>query len=478
MILNNIIFGSQSSELEEESVVSDHLTNYKLFNDGFDSPQLQQLKIFRRLSENIPFNNGSSFSGEVHFQNAYKTPVQRWFPYREGYSTNLVTSFIKELNISGVVFDPFSGTGTTLLAARRHNLQSFGIDVNPISVLVSKVENATYSAEDVLSFENELSNIENIVQSNNILHTLFPLADKVFNTEILQALLHLKAFIRSIKQEKIQNLFFVAWLSIIEEVSNIKKEGNGIKYRNRKRTANGYINLEKTSWEKQVFPLNKFDFVKSKLIFRLNAILEDITDNYGICKKEPIVFPGSCLDFDQFFSNQIQFTFFSPPYCNCFDYFEIHKVELWLGDFVKNKEDFRSLRSTGFRSNTNALNHKPINYLNPNLENLIALFQKEKLWSKRIPDVIRGYFDDMNTLLSKLYKQTTKGGYVGIVVGNSAYSGVIIPTDLLIAQLGKQIGFKSTNVIVTRHLTTSSQQKKELSILKNYLRESVVLFKK
>ena len=124
------------------------------------------------------------------------------------------------------------------------------------------------------------------------------------------------------------------------------------------------------------------------------------------------------------------------------------------------------------------MNHKPIVYKNEHLENLISLFDSDKLWNNRIPSVVRGYFDDTHTLLNKLYQQTTKDGYVGIVVGNSAYSGVIIPSDILIADIAKEIGFKVKNIFVTRHLTSSSQQKKELEILKNYLRESIVLLQK
>ena len=84
----------------------------------------------------------------------------------------------------------------------------------------------------------------------------------------------------------------------------------------------------------------------------------------------------------------------------------------------------------------------------------------------------------MNTLLNKLYQQTVRGGYVGIVVGNSAYSAVIVPTDILIAEIAKEIGFKVKNIFLTRHLTTSSQQKQGLAFLKNYLRESIVLLEK
>ncbi len=462
----------------ELSIIGEPIGTLSLFEKSFSDIQTAQMEIFKLLERNAPLISASSFSNQVHFQNAYQTPVQRWFPYREGYSTRIVNAFIKELKITGNVFDPFSGSGTTLLAARHNGLHSFGIDVNPISVLVATVENEKYSNSDIINFSSEIEKLKLISKSNEVFQTSFDLADKVFNSEILQSLLQLRSHIKSIKNKKIQNLFFVAWLAIIEIVSNIKKEGNGIKYKNRKRTPSGYINIDKEVWEKQAFPEDKFSFVTIKLTKHLEIISEDIKNNFGSCKKQPKIFKGSCLEFDKMFSDEIQFTFFSPPYCNCFDYFEIHKVELWLGGFVKDKKEFRLLRNTGFRSNTNSLNHKPIIYKNEYLEGLISLFDSDKLWNKRIPSVVRGYFDDTHTLLNKLYQQTTKGGYVGIVVGNSAYSGIIIPSDVLIADIAKEIGFKVKDIFVTRHLTTSSQQKQGLEPLKDILRESIVLLEK
>jgi DNA modification methylase len=453
---------------QQDVVLSKELKNH----------QTEQLKIFYQLEQGVSMCSAPSLGNQVHFQNAYQTPIQRWFPYREGYSTRLVNAFLKELHIHGDVFDPFSGSGTTLLAARQKNLNSFGVDVNPISVLVARVKNENYTWEDIENLKEEINNLRAVLRSGKPFSTAFMLAEKVFNEEILQSLLQLKFHIRHIQNVKIQNLFFVAWLSIIEEVSNIKKEGNGIKYKNRKRTSAGYITINKQDWEQQVFPEDKFSFVKNKLVQHLTIILHDITENFGESSHQPKIFQGSCLNFDEFFSDEIQFTFFSPPYCNCFDYFEIHKVDLWLGDFIKNKEEFRALRSTGFRSNTNSLNRKPVVYKNEHLEKLIALFDANKLWNEKIPNVVRGYFDDTHTLLKKLYQQTVPGGYVGIVVGNSAYAGVIIPTDTLVADIAREIGFSIKNIFITRHLTTSSQQKQHLAFLKNYLRESIVLLQK
>lgn len=462
----------------ELSVANEPYESLSLFDNSFSNIQLEQLNIFKSLEKNAPLLNANSFSNQVHFQNAYQTPVQRWYPYREGYSTKLINAFIKELKITGNVFDPFSGSGTTLLASRQNNLNSFGIDVNPISVLVAKVENEKYFNNDIVKFALEIEKLKSVSKSNEVFQTLFDLADKVFNFEILQSLLQLKYYIKNIQDEKIQNLLFVSWLAIIEDVSNIKKEGNGIKYKNRKRTRNGYINIDKNIWEEQVFPKDKFSFVKLKLVNHLEIVLSDIKNKFGSCDNQPKIFKGNCLKFDEMFSDEIQFTFFSPPYCNCFDYFEIHKVDLWIGDFVNDKKEFKLLRNTGFRSNTNSLNHKPIVYKNEHLEGLISLFNSDKLWNKRIPSVVRGYFDDTYTLLNKLYRQTSKGGYVGIVIGNSAYSGVIIPSDVLIADIAKEIGFIVKNIYVSRHLTTSSQQKQELEPLKSYLRESIVLLEK
>jgi len=449
-----------------------------LFATKINDLQEQQIKIFDELKKDLPLTKATQFKNQVNFQKSNFLPVQRWFPYREGYSVELVKTFIKELNIKGLVFDPFAGSGTTLLAARHSNVNSIGFDVNPISVLVAKVENDIYDANTITILKQEIEKFKTINEANEHLETKFELADKVFNKDILQTLLQTKNHIKNIANSKVKNLFFVAWLSIVEEVSNIKKEGNGIKYKNRKRTKQGYINIDKEVWEKQHFPQDKFEFVKLKITNQVKKMLVDLVENYGPVKCKPVVYNNSCLEFDKHFSDSIDFTFYSPPYCNCFDYFEIHKVELWLGEFVKNRNEFKQLRNTGFRSNTNSLNHKIIEYNNQSVENLISMFEVDKLWNKKIPNVIRGYFDDTKTLLQKIYKQTKKDGYCGIVVGNSAYTGVIIPTDLIICDIAKEIGFKVEKFFITRHLTTSSQQKKQLEFLKDYLRESIILLKK
>jgi hypothetical protein len=458
--------------------IEESTRQYRLFQGEFKDRNARQLEVFQGLEKRLPFFEARTFRDHVHFQYTSRVPVQRWYPYREGYSVKLVDSFLKELDITGNTFDPFVGSGTTLLASRIRDLNSFGIDINPVSTLIARAENEKYTTADIEEFDKHTERTANVREAPHDFQTSFALAGRVFNKEILKSLLQFKRHISRMEDEKVRRLFSLAWLSIIEDVSNIKKEGNGIKYKNRKRIPGGYISIEKDTWERLNFPPDKFNFVRDKLLYQLKVISDDLRHSYGKCDKRPEIYDGSCLEFDGYFPDEIQFSFFSPPYCNCFDYFEIHKVELWLGGFVNSREDINRLRSKGFRSNIGALDNKPITYDNKHVESLTEMFDPTRLWSKKIPSVVRGYFDDMAALLRKIHSRTSRRGLVGIVVGNSAYSGIIIPTDELIADIGQDIGFKVKGIYIARHLTTSSQQKKELESLRSYLRESIVLLEK
>ena len=210
--MDKYTYGSTFENFRVERMVSEPYPQPGLFDETIEGAQGEQLKIFHKIENRFSMLDGSSFSDQVHFQNAYKTPVQRWFPYREGYSTRLVDAFINELKITGIVFDPFSGSGTTLMSARTNNLASFGVDVNPISVLVSRVENENYCVKDIKNMTIEIKKFLSLTRSNKNFETPFYLARKVFNNDILQSLLQIKKYVMEIESEIIRNLFFVAWL--------------------------------------------------------------------------------------------------------------------------------------------------------------------------------------------------------------------------------------------------------------------------
>ena len=215
----------------------------------------------------------------------------------------------------------------------------------------------------------------------------------------------------------------------------------------------------------------------NKIINNINNIIDDLQNN-TISAPEPTMLLGSSMEKVLDIPEQIELTIFSPPYVNFFDYFEIHKTELWLGGFIKSQDELKQLKRTGLRSNASATVSKHLVNTNESVLHLTSILETKKLWSNKIPVVVAGYFDDMETLLRNLYIKTQVGGRVAIVVGNSAYAGIIIPSDLLIAEIGEKIGFIAEEIVVTRHLTTSSQQRKYLKDVMDFMRESIVILRK
>ena len=108
------------------------------------------------------------------------------------------------------------------------------------------------------------------------------------------------------------------------------------------------------------------------------------------------------------------------------------------------------------------------------LDVLIENLNGRVLWDKKIPLMLKLYFSEMFELLDSIYVSLEKNGFCSIVVGNSAYGGVIFPTDLLLARYAEKNGFEIDKIEVDRYIITSSQQYQSTFNQKRFLRESVV----
>jgi len=452
--------------------------------EGIDQEFIDRIskmrRIFSVLNEGINVKKAPKNSELIVNFSDFKYPIHRWFKYREGFSPDLIK---RVLNINGIqrrVLDPFCGSGTTLVATNELGIEAVSFDINPMATFVSRVKTRYYTKEDIENIKKIVPNVLDILDLRERAHVpKLKIIDKIFNSEILDALLKIKHKISEIQDEKYRDFLKLGWLAILESVSNTRKEGNGIKYKFTKRTSRGYISLPQKKWETEYFGKDKSGFVIKRLKEKYNEMISDLEkSNSTSC--EPRLYTESALRLTDFLeSNSITTAIFSPPYANCFDYFEIFKIELWMGDFVKDYKDLRDLRSRALRSNVNT--HLDVSGRElelPELNELINLMREEKLWDKNVKKVVRGYFEDMGVVLREIYQILEPGGKCIIIVGNSAYADVLIPTDLLLTKIATQIGYEDAEIQVIRHLTTSSQQKKKLSGVKEYLRESIIVLSK
>ncbi len=406
----------------------------------------------------IKINKDNKFSTLVNFKKNQNEKIHRWFNIKEGYSKELIFALIDDFKIKdGYIIDFFNGSGTTSLASKEKGFKYFGFEINPFLYLLSITKNADYTRKDIekilLTKKYLFENYKKVKKQKEV---KLGILKNVFKQN-LDDLLKIRTVIFEIKDEKIRNFFIIAMTSILDIVGYAKKDGNGLKY-----------------------PKNKkiHDFIKT-FDNKINLMVEDLlTIDY---KNKPLskIFLADSRNINEKVIKKIKqsasLVVFSPPYANCFDYSEVYKLELWISGYVNNYEDLLKIRNDSLSSHLNKkLDSYDDYYL---LKNDLLKLRNTKMWSKKIPQMLNGYFIDMEKVLKNSYIALKKKGICVIIVGNSAYSGHIIETDKILSKIALKIGFTSARIIIARKLRASSQQAKLLKN-SNSLRESLIILQK
>ena len=142
-------------------------------------------------------------------------------------------------------------------------------------------------------------------------------------------------------------------------------------------------------------------------------------------------------------------------------------------DLVNTYEGFVNLRKNAMRSHVQ-IKHGLIETLEiPALKNVLSQLEKNKKdhWNNELLNMVKGYFKDIDILFEQLSKKMIVGGKVYFNVANSAYYGVHIEVDKIVASIAQYHGFLIEEIRQARNLKPSIQQKNLISTL----RESVIV---
>ncbi len=432
---------------EEKTIV-----NEKLHDDLHSA----YIKIIKSLQKLYPVHEDKFFANLVNFKENKILPKHNWFLYKQGYAENLVKEIIKREKPSKrlYVLDPFAGVGTTNLVAQSLGYKSIGYDINPVALFASIVKTYFFDKNEIDKLKRYINRFKPTT-SKNI--PTSPLLAKSYTPKIFNQLMGIKGFYESIKEEKIKNFFKLAYLSMIEDCSNRIKDGNGIKIVDKKKKV-----------------IDAFDY----FIKKSNSMVSDLAlSNF---EEEAIFNNASMTQKSNVLKNKkAGIVIFSPPYANCFDYCEVYKLELWMGGFVNNYDDFHKYRDIAIRSHVNSSFDHKITNENKKVDTIAQLLSCYNLWNKNIPDMIRGYFDDMTLIINNMKEIMAKGARAYIVVANSGYKGILVPTDLLLADIAKNNGFNVVEIAQARKIRASVQQMQELNgSYEGLMRESIIIIEK
>ena len=438
--------------------------------------EISSATIYRRLDDvqqRYRFSDESRlFADLVNTSTVHSRAFHRWARYREGYSPLLVEELIQRSSLDAsrhYVMDPMCGSGTTVVAANELGVDALGCDVNPYAVELTTAKACHYSESDLKQLDDFVLRLPKQIEKYTLRfgHEI----EKYFPPDNLAALLIIRRAIDELASTAAVTLAKMAWLSILEDCSNRKKDGNGL----------------------ATVPCRVTD-VRSFFVAKLKTFISDVRSHrfHGYLKGRAVECSALSCDvaaksFDVTSGKRAAAVIFSPPYANSFDYFESYKLELLLGEYC-NLESLVTKRASAVRNYRISYGYELQSDFDlvelTCAEILSAIPEKEELTGQRdartriVPNLLRGYFDDMYKVLGAIFTSLVSGGRCFIVVDQSAYVGVIVATDLILAALGERTGFEVELISKCRRANTSGQQLKRFPHLREYLRESIVTLRK
>ena len=444
-----------------------HLSDALINNEVYKSEELKNWVISTENSLNI-VSATEKYHNLVNFSTNAKVPYHQWFIYREGFARQLIETLLDMSNLSNndFVIDPFCGSGTTNVVSALRGYNTLGIDVNPMSAFITQAKISHYTDDDLARAKQYLDGLEAFRGDVDI--ERYSSIEKYFTEDNFKGLSRIAAYIRTLPESLPKTILKVAFDSIVMDSSDRKRDGNGLK---------PYPTKIK----------DVYDFFSKKV----NLIVRDIENERVSTEIKGYGVFGSVLNMTDIYSklsnDKAGAIIFSPPYPNSFDYFESYKLELVFGDYVGSISEIGSLRSSAVRSFVGAKTQescdKYVDLIAQEIEDAIP--EKEALnggkrdsRTRRVPNMIRGYFSDMHETIRQCNKCLRKGGKTFIVVDESAYLGKIVPTDLILAKYGEEEGFRVNQVIECRTARTSTQQLGKYPYLKTAIRESIIELEK
>lgn len=432
------------------------------------------------INEHVTDNNDSEWGT---FKDSMRAPIHSWFTYPAGFSHKAVESSFHKHKIKrgDVVYDPFMGSATTNLVAKKLGINSYGIEAHPFVFRVAKCKLdwsiKTRSIIDYLeAIENEFT-IQKKRRHNIVLKEEFPeLILKCYQTETLFDLLVIRNIIRQQKFDTdIDNFFFIAMTGLLRQVSCAATGWPYIAPNKLKSTSANKVVW--TAFRKHIF----------KMLNDIAVATRESGQNYKTCWHK-LFNTDSRNTVGIIEDESIDHVFTSPPYLNNYDYADRTRLEMYFFGEAKTWGDIsKKVRSKLMTSATTQISRSDpryvlsdhlltdcpqvYQYLNKAVQKLAKL-RLLKGGKKSYDLLAAGYFNDIYLNIKDVFRVLKKSRNAVYVLGDSAPYGVYIPTDKFIGEIAVSVGFAEYKINVLRQ--RGGKWKKNPQRHGLMLRESVV----
>jgi len=347
-------------------------------------------------------------------------------------AARLIEKYGKNANL---LFDPYCGTGTSLVDANVKNINAVGTDLNPLARLIAKAKTTPINIQTLdlylKDFNDWIFSLRfGIKKNNSFIIPKFDNIDYWFTKDVQIKLAILKHYIDNIDNEQIKNFFLVAFSETVRETS-LTRNGEFKLYRISEK------NLETFNPDVYALIENKLSRNRKGLISFLNAKKNNSTSKiysfntvFNIPRE---ILPDSSVD--------IVVT--SPPYGDS-------RTTVAYGQFSRLANQWLGFQEASKLDNELMGGKRPIEVerfgINVLDEIIEQIGNKDE---KRVKDVYSFYKDYLFSI-NNISKVIKKNGFACFVVGNRRVKSITLPTDEITSEMFKLNGFQHIETIIRR----------------------------
>lgn len=377
----------------------------------------------------------------THTHGFHKYPA-KFIPHIPKWAIGKYLNGNKDKNI----LDPFCGSGTTLVEGILAGYNVIGIDIDPLSAMISKVKTTRVDESELKKISvwlaKEIDNKKNgtfIPDCETIEHWFTK--DSINKLSVIRTLINQlpDKFGNSKKIKDIQELLLICFSSIIRRVSKADNESQKT-----------YVSHTKVKEPEEVNSL----FLSQLDLFVERAIMFSTIINPEA--KSKIIHSSSTSSLNKKLDGlQIDLAVTSPPYIKAIDYIYNQMVELfWIGDLFQMqtqiKQNSKKNQYIGNKQipKTEFSKYNPYNTIidiKKLDEKLQQIYDTDEKNGHKHSYVTFKYFVEMEKHFAEMSNCLNSGTHYVMVVGDSNVSDVFIDTADFLIDIAERNGFRITN---------------------------------
>lgn len=344
------------------------------------------------------------------------------------------------------ILDPFCGSGTTLVEGILAGHNVIGVDIDPLSLWISKVKTTRVNMSRLIDIPGWL--VKSIKMRNKggfkpecetIDHWFLPGA--IAKLSIIRGLINEipGKFGDDHEIKDIQDLLMICFSSIIRRVSNADNESQKT-----------YVSHTKIKQPEDVNDL--FISQLEMFIRRIDHFSKSVNPEL----KRKYIRSSSANPLKEALKGEkIDLVITSPPYIKAIDYIYNQMAELfWVGDLLEMQTQEKQNNHRGKYIGNKTMGKLEFSNYNPHKDlfgiekldkKIQQVFDADKKNGHRHSYVTFKYFSDMDKHFFQIKKCMRKGVRYVMVVGDSSVSGIYFETADFLIQIAQKNGFRNIN---------------------------------